>query len=248
MLPCKHTWGSAGEGGGGKGSRRDFMVGCPRAGAAVTCCMAEEDRWIVPHLAVRTHFEYSRWISRVSQTVQRTPLWPASWLPVLDKSRGSESAEVQRVWGIYDDRLQFMTKDDALGFDGSLEVGDVSRAWSIWSSAYQFAGGPVPDRGLVLGRGSFVARTVRLGGPEVRKARRNFADPLEGGDVFMYHDASTAVLLYLRRRFKAVVDVLHAMIRDEITLARSLELTAQRNGILRIGPVHPLTVQDLDLA
>ena len=28
---------------------------------------------------------------------QRTPLWPASWLPVLDKSRGSKSAEVQRA-------------------------------------------------------------------------------------------------------------------------------------------------------
>ena len=92
-----------------------------------------------------------------------------------------------------------MNRDDALGFDGVLEVGDVSRAWSIWSSAaeaalvdaYQFAGGPVPDRGLVFGRGSFVARTVRMGGPQVRKARRNFADPLEGSDVFMYHDAST---------------------------------------------------------
>ena len=34
------------------------------------------------------------------------------------------------------------------------------------------------------------------------------------GDVFMYHDASTAVLLDLRRRFKAVGDVVHAMIRD----------------------------------
>ena len=85
----------------------------------------------------------------------------------------------------------------------------VSRAWSVWSSAveaalaggYHFAGGPVPDGGLVLGRGSFLARTVRLGGPKVRKARGNFAVPLEEGDVFMYHDASTAVLLDLRRRF-----------------------------------------------
>ena len=93
---------------------------------------------------------------------------------------------------------------------------DVSHAWSIWSSAaeaalvhaYQFAGGPVPDGGLVLGRGSFVPRTVKLGGSKVRKARRNFADPLEGGDVFMYHDASTAVLLDLRCRFKAVGDLL----------------------------------------
>ena len=63
----------------------------------------------------------------------------------------------------------------------------MSHAWSICSSAaeaaladaYQFSGGPVPDGGLVLGRGAFLVRTVRLGGPEVRKARRNFADPLE---------------------------------------------------------------------
>ena len=32
---------------------------------------------------------------------------------------------------------------------------------------------------------------MRLGCPKVRKARWNFADPLEGGDVFLYHDAST---------------------------------------------------------
>ena len=48
---------------------------------------------------------------------------------------------------------------------------------------------------FVLGRGAFLVRTVRMGGPEIRKARRNSADPLEGGDVFMYLDASTAVLL-----------------------------------------------------
>ena len=61
--------------------------------------------------------------------------------------------------------------------------------------------------------------------------------------MFMYHDASTTLLLDLRRRFKAVGDVLNAMIRDGITLARSLELTVQWDGIFRIGPV-----QDFDLA
>ena len=88
---------------------------------------------------------------------------------------------------------------------------------------------------------------MRLGGPKVRKARRNFADPLEEGDVFRYHDASTAVLLNLRRRFKAVVDVLRAVIRDGVTLARSLKLTDQWDGILRIGPVFPITLQDFDM-
>ena len=59
----------------------------------------------------------------------------------------------------------------------------------MWSSvaetaladAYQFAGGPVPERGLIMGRGAARMRTVRLGGPEVRKARKNVADAHEGG-------------------------------------------------------------------
>ena len=42
--------------------------------------------------------------------------------------------------------------------DGALDSGNVSSAWMIWASeveaalpdAYRFAGGPVPDRGLVL--------------------------------------------------------------------------------------------------
>ena len=184
------------------------MVGDPRVAAAFSGCGVLTDRWEVPHFAVRSSFDYSRWLTRVSLPVRRSPLWPASWLPVLDKSRRSKAAEVQRVWDIYDDRLQFMSRDDAFSLDDSLTRVDVSSAWLIWSSAveaaladaYRFAGGPVPDNGLVLGRGVFRTRLVRLGGPKVRKARRNFADPLEGGDVSLYHDVSTAPLLGLRRR------------------------------------------------
>ena len=68
-------------------------MGCPRAAAAVSKCVVQADRWILPHLAVRAHFEYSRWVSQVSQPVQRALLWLASWLKVV----GSKSAEVQRV-------------------------------------------------------------------------------------------------------------------------------------------------------
>ena len=42
--------------------------------------------------------------------------------------------------------------------------------------------------------------------------------------------------------------MLHAAIRDMVTLAQSLELTVQWDGILRIEPVFPLTVQDFDMA
>ena len=73
------------------------MVGCPRAAGAVSGCLVSDDRWILPHLAVRAHFEFSLWVSGVSQPVRRTPLWPASWLPVLGKSRGSRSVEFQRA-------------------------------------------------------------------------------------------------------------------------------------------------------
>ena len=49
-VTCKRTWESAG------GHRRDFMVGCPLTVAAVSSCKVLDDRWIAPHLAVRTFF------------------------------------------------------------------------------------------------------------------------------------------------------------------------------------------------
>ena len=60
---CMREWGS------GSGTRRDFMVGCPLA-AAVLSCTVQPDRWIAPHLAVRTLFDYDRWCCRVSQPVR----------------------------------------------------------------------------------------------------------------------------------------------------------------------------------
>ena len=61
--------------------------------------MVQDDRWIRTSLGCSCSlsvFSLGLW---VSQLVQRSPLWLASWLPVLDKSRGSKSAEVQRAWG-----------------------------------------------------------------------------------------------------------------------------------------------------
>ena len=51
---------------------------------------------------------------------------------------------------------------DALLLDDALRRDDVSDAWMVWSGAAEtaladafcFAGGPVLDRGLVLGRGA----------------------------------------------------------------------------------------------
>ena len=80
-----------------------------------------------------------------------------------------------------------MSRQDALRLDDSLGAGDVSCAWLVWSSAaetalvdaYQFSGGPVPGRGLALGRGSALFRVVRLGGHRVRKALGNAADAVD---------------------------------------------------------------------
>ena len=78
----------------------------------------------------------------------------------------------RRVW---EERLQFMSRQDAVHLDESLDAGDVSRAWIVWSGAAEaalvdaerFSGGPLPCRSLVLGTGSVLFRVVRLGGRQV---------------------------------------------------------------------------------
>ena len=245
-VTCKRTWGSSG------GHRRDFMVGCPLAVAAVSSCEVLEDRWVAPHLAVRTLFDCCRWTCSVTQVVQRTSLWPASWLPAVHKGRSSKSVDVQRVWEVYDERLQFMSRQDALLLDASLASGDVSQAWSVWSGAvesaladaYRFSGGPLPSKGLVLGRGCASFRVVKLGGHKVRKARGYAVDGHDVVDVFLHRDSSIAPLLDLRRRLKAVMELVDAMIRYGVSLSRSVELSAQWERILDIGPLFPVTLID----
>ena len=91
-------------------------------------------------------------------------------------------------------------------------------------------------------------RKVSLEGPQVRKARTNIADGLEGGEVFLYWDASVPPLLDLRRRLKAVSDFLDALIREGFSLAKSLELAAQWDAIFRKGSLLPVTHVDLRVA
>ena len=100
---CKRGWNAAG------GHRRDFVLGCPLAAAALLSCKVQLDRWIAPHLAIRALFDCGRWKYWVTQPVHCTPLWPASWLPVVDKTRGSKSAEVQRVWEVYDEASVYVS-------------------------------------------------------------------------------------------------------------------------------------------
>ena len=51
----------------------------------------------------------------------------------------------------------------------------------------------------------------------------------------------------LKRRLKAVHDLLGCNGRDGFALSRSLELGAQWDFILRHGPVGPLRREDLDV-
>ena len=83
------------------------------------------------HFAVSAMFDCDRWSCRVTQPIRCTPLRPASWLPALDKSRGSKSVEVQRVWEVYDDRLRSMSRADSDGLTSSLLDDDVSSAWAV---------------------------------------------------------------------------------------------------------------------
>ena len=99
------------------------------------------------------------------------------------------ASEVQRVWEVYDDRLRFMSRsaDDRIT-RSLLDDDDVSSASAVWKSAAEsaladaccFSGGPIPSRGLVLGRGTARLCVVRLGGPEVRKVRGNAVGPVDG--------------------------------------------------------------------
>ena len=49
---CKRDWSAS------RGHRRDFMVGCPLAVAAMLSCRVQPDRWIAPQLAVRALFDW----------------------------------------------------------------------------------------------------------------------------------------------------------------------------------------------
>ena len=58
---------------------------------------------------------------------------------LLIRVGGSKSVEVRRVWENHDDRLKFMSRQDAFLLNESLDVGDVSQAWLVWSRAAETA-------------------------------------------------------------------------------------------------------------
>ena len=179
-----------------------------------------------------------------------SPVWPALWLPALDKSRTSPNKEVQEVWKVYDERLRIVDVSSALSLDGCLTGGDVSAAWVVWSQAaesaladaYCLAGGPMPLGGVLrLGRGRLVTVRERLGGVRLMKVRPYRSDPGEAEDLAGMHLCSLAPVLRLRRRLKICVDIAAAILTKGFSLARSLELSQQWEKVLASGPVGPFT-------
>ena len=217
------------EWGSGGGTRRDFMIGCPLAAAVVFRLTGGFPLILLFGL-------FSIMTSGLVESLSRFGfLLSGLLLGCLLLTR--------------------VGRQDALLLGESLGVGDVSRAWLVWSSAaqtaladaYRFSGGLAPSQGLVLGRGMARFRLVRLGGHKVRKVRGNAADVHDAADVFLYRDSSIAPLHDMRRRFKAVMGVLDAMIRYGVSLARSFELTAQWDRILAAGPLYTITLDDLSM-
>ena len=65
--------------------------------------------------------------------------------------------------------------------------------------------------------------------------------------ISSYIVTSLDPLLDMRRRFKAVMDLLDAMTRCGVSLSRSVELTTQWDQILALGPMYPVTLDDLSI-
>ena len=91
-----------------------------------------QERCIFPHYAVRASFSVGRWSAKVCLPARSSVLWPAAWVSCLDKSKGSKSVEVRRIWEVYDESLSFIPPF-LRGIRSSLLAGDVSYAWRIWS-------------------------------------------------------------------------------------------------------------------
>ena len=97
-------------------------------------------------------------------------------------------------------------------------------------------------------RGAARFNKVRLGGPKVRKARARCSDPSDGAQVDPYRDTSVAPLVDLRRRFRAVLDVIGAIRRSGFSVSRGLELTRQWSAIAAAGPLGTVTSDALERA
>ena len=121
-LTCKQVFGATNVSG------RDFFLGCPLASAALGWCRDLEDCWVLPHHSVRASFRMGRWTARFCQPIRYSVIWPAAWVSAKDKTRSSKSAEVRRIWEVYDECLQVVHPGFLEEIRTALLAGDVSLA------------------------------------------------------------------------------------------------------------------------
>ena len=203
-----------------KGSRRDFLLACPIALAAATACYVSPDRWFTPHFSVSAEFSLSAWDATVERARTHSPLWPACWLQVPDRSRSSGSPEVRDIWDVYIREVGFVPLAVREQLVRLCNSPDVDSSWLLWSReaeaslarAYLSAGGP-----SLLGPSSYVGRgslslsvySMRLGGQcHDRIYHGDRSDEFDVTHFGFFFNSSLAPVLRFRRSFVSVCNVL----------------------------------------
>ena len=143
----------------------------------------------------------------------------------MDKSRGSKSAEVQRVREVYDDRLQYMARPDALQLNESLLEDDVSLVLG-WSGL----GLPRPPWLMPIGLrvALFLSGAWSWGVVVHGFVWSGWVGPRFVRRVVMFHFGSS------RSSFRVTVSVLHLKTRDRLQMARGIlcRLVSARSWVL----------------
>ena len=115
------------------------------------------DRWFNPHFAVYAEFALSASDAIVDRARTHSPLWPACWLQCPDRSRSSQSQEVQLIWDVYIREVGFVPLAVREHLSRLCTSSDVDSSWLLWSReaeaslarAFLSAGG-LPSRILVV--------------------------------------------------------------------------------------------------
>ena len=80
------------------------------------------------------------------------------------------------------------------------------------------------------------------------KAEADVSNSVDGQPVHLFKDGSTSGLVVQRRRLRCVLVALDGVARHGISLARSLELGAQWDAVVRAGPCGPLCWSDVAIS
>ena len=108
-----------------------LVVGRVENFSALRWCSVLQERWILLHYAIRASFSVGRWSATVCLPVRFSVLWPAAWVSCVDKSRGSKSVEIRRIWEVCDESLSFVRPTFWRGIRSSLLAGDVLGAQNL---------------------------------------------------------------------------------------------------------------------